>query len=264
MVGQYIQMPRIAKDFANYLDLYYKYQKTYHVEDILRGTWEMVTSLELRAAPFDEKLSVMGLVMARLSEMARNTRRQDALAETVHGDLTVFKEQIARAAPGDVLGNLIWKRREKMRQAREAGQQDKERRDLDQRAVNLLEDYKARLERDEMETADAAMEAVRGWFAGEVERREALGTETGKAFDNAFRFLEQTFGDSQELVLFVTEVTAGYDTSWFVENFGCDAYFRHNRELLFDDTRHRIRQDIMAAKAAEKEEPSDGRNPEEN
>ena len=108
------------------------------------------------------------------------------------------------------------------------------------------------------------MEAVRGWFAGEVERREALGTETGKAFDNAFRFLEQTFGDSQELVLFVTEVTAGYDTSWFVENFGCDAYFRHNRELLFDDTRHRIRQDIMAAKAAEKEEPSDGRNPEEN
>ena len=59
--------------------------------------------------------------MARLSEMARNTRRQDALAETVHGDLTVFKEQITQAAPGDVLRNLIWKRREKMRQAREAG-----------------------------------------------------------------------------------------------------------------------------------------------
>ena len=31
VVGQYIQMPRIAKDFANYLELYYKYQRTYHV-----------------------------------------------------------------------------------------------------------------------------------------------------------------------------------------------------------------------------------------
>ena len=71
-------------------------------------------------------------------------------------------------------------------------------------------------------------------------------------FDNTFRFLEQTFGDSQELVIFVTEVTAGYDTSWFVENFGCDAYFRHNRELLFDDTRRRIRADIAAAKGEEK------------
>ena len=43
MVGQYIQMPRIAKDFANYLELYYKYQKTYHVEEILQGTWETIT-----------------------------------------------------------------------------------------------------------------------------------------------------------------------------------------------------------------------------
>ena len=264
VVGQYIQMPRIAKDFANYLDLYYKYQKTYHVEDILRGTWETITSLELREAPFDEKLSVMGLVVARLSEMARNTRRQDALAETLHGDLTVFKEQIVQASPADVLGNLIWKRREKMRQAKEAGQQDKERRDLDQRAVNTLEEYKARLVREGAETADAAMEAVRTWFAQEVERRSALGAEAGTSFDNAFRFLEQTFGDSQELVLFVTEITAGYDTSWFVENFGCDAYFRHNRELLFDDTRHRIRQEIAAAKAAEREEPNDGGEPEKD
>ena len=97
------------------------------------------------------------------------------------------------------------------------------------------------------------MDAVRGWFGGEVEKRRSLGAETGTQFDNAFRFLEQTFGQGQELVIFVTEVTAGYDTSWFVENFGCDAYFRHNKELLFDDTRHRIREEIAAAKAAERE-----------
>ncbi|MDD3346408.1 hypothetical protein [Oscillibacter sp.] len=36
--------------------------------------------------------------------------------------------------------------------------------------------------------------------------------------------------------------------SRFVENFGCDAC------LLFDDTRHRIREEIQAAGAAETEE----------
>ena len=87
-----------------------------------------------------------------------------------------------------------------------------------------------------------------------LERRKAVAMETKDMFDNAFRFLETTFGDSQELVIFVTEITAGYDTSWFVEQFGCDAYFRHNRELLFDSTRHRIREEIAAAKAAEQEE----------
>ena len=87
-----------------------------------------------------------------------------------------------------------------------------------------------------------------------LERRKAVAMETKDMFDNAFRFLETTFSDSQELVIFVTEITAGYDTSWFVEQFGCDAYFRHNRELLFDSTRHRIREEIAAAKAAEQEE----------
>ena len=38
----------------------------------------------------------------------------------------------------------------------------------------------------------------------------------------------------------VTEITAGYDSSWFVGEYGCDAYFRNNRELLFDETRSRI------------------------
>ena len=94
MVGQYIQMPRIAKDFANYLELYYKYQRTYHVEDILKGTWQPITVSELRSAPFDEKLSVMGLVLSRLSEEARNTRRQDALTTALHAALTEFKAKI--------------------------------------------------------------------------------------------------------------------------------------------------------------------------
>ena len=253
VVGQYIQMPRIAKDFANYLELFYKYQKTYHVEGILAGTWENITVLELREAPFDEKLSVMGLVLSRLSEEARNTRRQDALTDALHKSLTEFREKIADAPPLTVLDQLLWKRRTAMKQAKEAGQLDKESRDLRQREINALEDYRQRLDREAV-APEGAMDAVRGWFGQEVQRRKELAEATKTMFDNAFRFLETTFGDSQELVIFVTEITAGYDTSWFVEQFGCDAYFRHNRELLFDSARHRIREEIAAAKSAEQEE----------
>ena len=248
VVGQYIQLPRIAKDFANYLELYYKYQKTYHVDDILKGTWQGITVLELREAPFDEKLSVMGLVLSRLAEAARNTRRQDALTTALHGALTEFKGKIADAAPQAVLGQLIWRRQEKLKQAKEAGQLDRETRDLGMLETNALEDYRQRLAKEDITAPAEAMDAVRGWFGGEVEKRKTLGADTGAMFDNTFRFLEQTFGQGQELVIFVTEVTAGYDTSWFVEQVGCDAYFRHNRELLFDDSRRRIAEDIAAAR----------------
>ena len=196
----------------------------------------------------------MGLLFSRMSESARAVRKQDALATALHGDLTEFKERLAAEPAQEVLEDLVSRRQAEMKRAREAGQLDKERRELDQREIQTLETYRMNLSKENITAGDAVMEAVKGWFAGEVEQRRTLGTETSAQFDNAFRFLEQAFGQGQELVIFVTEVTAGYDASWFVENFGCDAYFRHNRELLFDDTLHRIREEIQAARAAGSEE----------
>ena len=140
VVGQYIQLPRIAKDFANYLELYYKYQRTYHVDEVLRGEWKPVTVSELRAAPFDEKLSVMGLLLSRMSESARAVRKQDALATALHADLTEFKERLAAEPAQTVLEDLVRRRQAEMKRAREAGQLDKERRELDQREVQALPD----------------------------------------------------------------------------------------------------------------------------
>lgn len=258
VVGQYIQLPRIARDFANYLELYNKYQKVYHVDEILKGTWRPITVRELRAAPFDEKLSVMGLVLSRLSEAAREARRQDALCENLHAALTAFKESIAAGrGPVEVLESLIRERREALKRARDAGQLEKRRQTLAQTEINTLEDYRRRLTEEGPDAPEEAMDAVRGWFGGEVEKRAAQAREAKAELDHAFAFLEETFGQGQELVIFVTELTAGPDTSWFIETFGCDAYFRHNRELLFDDTRHRIREEIIAAKAAEQEEAHD-------
>ena len=144
VVGQYIQLPRIAKDFANYLELYYKYQQTYHVDEILRGVWQPVTVSELRAAPFDEKLSVMGLMMSRLSEAAGAVREQDALTESLHGALLSFKEKLAAGAEAQaILSQLIWIRQEKLDRAREAGQLDKETRNQGMREITWLESFRA-------------------------------------------------------------------------------------------------------------------------
>ena len=248
VVEQYIQMPRIARDFTNYLELYYKYQRTYHVDDILRGQWPGTTVLELRAAPFDERLSVLGLLLSRLSQSAGETRRQDALTGELHAALLTVRQRLSGGqAAQAVLADLTAQRQMELRRAKDAGQLDKETRDTGLRVVNTLEEYRQRLQLGQIPDS-GAMDALREWFGGQVERRKSTGEVAGAEFDNAFRFLEETFGNSQELVLFVTEITAGYDTSWFVENFGCDAYFRHNKELLFDDTRRQLSAKIAAAR----------------
>ena len=69
-------------------------------------------------------------------------------------------------------------------------------RDLAQREINALEDYQRRL-REEGVSGDDAMDRVRAWFREEVDRRAELGKTCGDQMDNAFRFLEQAFGQGQ-------------------------------------------------------------------
>ncbi|MBU5626674.1 AAA family ATPase [Oscillibacter sp. MSJ-2] len=247
VIGQYIQLPRIAKDFAGYLALYYKYQRTYHVEEILRGTYPASTASELRSAPFDERLSVMGLMMSRLSEAARKVRMQDQLTQSLHGDLLQFRERIGAEAPDAVLRDLTHRLQAEGKRRREAGQENRELRALTARRIQALDSCRQALAGEN----SSPMDAVRPLLQTEVDERKALAEEASGFFDHAFSFLEDAFGPSQELVIFVTEITAGYDTSWFVETFGCDAYFRHNKELMFDSTRRRIHLEIEAARSAE-------------
>ena len=48
VIEQYLQLPQIAADFANYLELYAKYREVYRVDEIVNGTWEKVRAAELR------------------------------------------------------------------------------------------------------------------------------------------------------------------------------------------------------------------------
>ena len=48
-----------------------------------------------------------------------------------------------------------------------------------------------------------------------------------------FLFSEEIFGEGQELLIMVTHLTVNYNSARFISEFGCEEYFRHNKELLF-------------------------------
>ena len=92
VVAQYLQHRIVAKDFANYLELYYKYKKDYNVEDILEGQWDKNTLRKIGAASFDEHLSIISLLNGKLGEMFRNTFRMDAYVTKLYEYLVYFRE----------------------------------------------------------------------------------------------------------------------------------------------------------------------------
>ena len=89
MVGQYIQHPKISKDFANYLELYYKYQNEYQVEEILQGVIREEVCSKLERAAFDERLSVTDLLLAKLTDRFKALYADKAEMELLMAQLKV-------------------------------------------------------------------------------------------------------------------------------------------------------------------------------
>ncbi len=94
VVAQYIQHPKIAKDFANYLELYGKYQTDYQIEEILKGNPDQVLLKKVAHASFDERLSVLGLLISRVNETLRASMQLEWYMQELHECLVEYKELV--------------------------------------------------------------------------------------------------------------------------------------------------------------------------
>ena len=83
LVLQYIQHPKIARDFASYYDLYQKYQADYQVEAILRGESFDRMLAKVAHASFDERMSVVHLLLSGVRKAIRRAMEQEAVTEKV-------------------------------------------------------------------------------------------------------------------------------------------------------------------------------------
>ena len=64
--------------------------------------------------------------------------------------------------------------------------------------------------------------------------------QSGARLEHAFDFREATFGGSQEMVLFVTELNTGFYSVQFLQEYECERYYEYNRNLLFSEEEKEI------------------------
>ena len=83
-----------------------------------------------------------------------------------------------------------------------------------------------------------------GHFRQESAKRENMVLETGSALQNAFDFLEMAFGDSQEMVIFITELNTNPYSIQFISENGCDSYYKYNKKLLFEEEQRNILKEL--------------------
>ena len=68
IVREYLRLPEVAEDFFSYYELYRKYEDDYNIREILRGQAQPAVFERLTKAGFDERLSVVNLLLDALKE----------------------------------------------------------------------------------------------------------------------------------------------------------------------------------------------------
>lgn len=232
VVHQYIQHWKIAKDFAVYLELFEKYKKDYGLERILQGQYDGGTLEQLKAAAFDERLSVVGMLMGKMSELFKNCFLSDAYVTMLYEYMKNYKET----------GNLkavCQEAAEEYEKLRKAEQLTKEQDRVWKKILTSLEGYQFMAAKGHL-GKDEAFAAVKREFETEVAKREEIFETTGKSLDYAFDFLEDAFGGGQEMVAFIAELNTNYYSIQYLKENDCDKYYMYNKRLLFDEQQESI------------------------
>lgn len=238
VVQQYIQYPKIAKDFANYLELYYKYQADYQIEQVMEGKIDPILVTKLGHASFDERLSVVSLILARTTEGFRNAYRKEACMTMLLEKLQEVKEGLLDGADADfLLSDIIKQTQDTLAMKQKAKILNREEGYALRTTIEQLEGYQKLLNDSSLVDNSTKFDVIRGKFAEENEIYQEMVDAAGQKLEYAFDFMEYAFGNTQEMTVFVTELNTNFYSIQFLQNYDCERYFQYNKNLLFDEKR---------------------------
>ena len=244
VVGQYIQHERISVEFAEYYELYQKYQQDYQIAEILKGKPSEAMVKKVSHAPFDERVSVVNLLFSGVRQAVREVVLQEEVLEKVFEILKLLKEPqeggklLERL--GDYVDNLRMEREQKQKEGLLERREDRTIR----KALDLLENYRLLLKKESGESWEEAFDILRSAFGETRGEWEEAWDQAAASLECAFDFMESAFYNSQEMVIFVSGINTDYSCVRFLETYECERYIRYNKDLLFEDAGAQIRKRI--------------------
>ena len=234
LIVQYLQHERTAKEFTVYLDLFNKYKEEYPVDAILGGEASEEIKARASQAGFDEIYTLIGLLIGAVLTEVHDRMEEHRVLESVRSCMKKYRADAGEELfPADNMIRLI----EDIERGRESGLRahslSREESDRMLRTVSHLYDLREKIAGcdDYAQTYDTIRHECGALVTEHNERSE----HTRSRLDNMLRFADACWGEGKEMLMIVTELTANSDSASFISIYGCDEYFKHNKNLLLDE-----------------------------
>ena len=81
-------------------------------------------------------------------------------------------------------------------------------------------------------------------FADKTEALQMRTADVEQRLSRAFCFLEDAFGEGQEMVVFTTELTSRFVSARYIAQYGSASYFAHNEDMILSERQRDLRRRV--------------------
>ena len=221
LIRQYLQLEETARDFTAYYQLYRKYGTDYDIPKLLSGTLSEEERTErvrlAKNADFEERFTVTGLLLSCINRMFDEYDHLDRELKSLHSYIIAYKTDPEFLPDAEDVTP----------------------------AAERFRKYLLKAKEDRIQGYDASVDLFRSLFGKDLAERTVRSDSIQTCLESAFHFLEECFGDSQEMVLFVSSLSKSRNAMNFMNQHGCDPYFSFSKILLYRQKEVEIKKACM-------------------
>ena len=230
-IYEYLHHEDIAEDVFAYYLVYKKYQDDYGIDDILNGNVSSTIYARLFNADFDERVSVVNLVMDGLLRQVNIYSFEKHCTDLWFGFQKNYRNHMD-VSYVDHVKEFIALYHDKLQ-------------------AELLSDaqkheYEFVLEQIQKVNVDESLDSKSRFdcstkpFFKQKENMESIESDLKLQIENAFEFMESAFKNGQEMTIFVTNLTMSAEMALYLSSHTIGIYEKYKQVLLIGSQKARL------------------------
>lgn len=235
-IYQYLHHEEVAEDVEAYYLLYKKYKDNYGIMDILDGKVNTKTYQRLAMADFDERVSVVNLLLDGLFKLFDQYTLEKYYTDTWYAFLKEYRNNIDTISYQDLLNQKLV-----------LFEQNKKSDILTKDQLHHQRYLLEQLSKVNIPTGLSSLEAFNVAKEPFDRQREILETAETKALNSinhALQFMEDAFSKGQEMVIFITNLSLSSNAALFLSEHEIPVYENHKQALLIGTRKAEILDDL--------------------
>ena len=247
IIHEFLRHEDVAEDVSAYFDLYKKYQDDYGIAEILEGKVKPSVYARIDQAAFDERLSVVNLLLDGVSNVFYQIQREREITDAWYDFLKEYRQKLKNSLQAKGIFETILAEKTASDEQNEKQQFVSKAQSDRARSLNekLKECAKKIVAGETINIEETALFALaKEPFDAQCEKLQSLENQGVETLEHAFTFMERAFLDGQEMVVFVTELTITPEIAVFLSVHRIERYETYKNQLLIGTKRAEILSEI--------------------